>query len=99
MSSVKKFVSDTVIYGFTTIVSRMISFLMTPLYLRKFKDAAVYGVYSNLYASVSMLNAILAFGMETTYFRFLQKVDPQDRGRVFNNSFIEIGRASCRERV
>ena len=88
MSSVKKFVSDTVIYGFTTIVSRMISFLMTPLYLRKFKDAAVYGVYSNLYASVSMLNAILAFGMETTYFRFLQKVDHQDRGRVFNNSFI-----------
>ena len=88
MSSVKKFVSDTVIYGFTTIISRMISFLMTPIYLRKFKDAAVYGVYSNLYAWVSMWNAILAFGMETTYFRFLQKVDPDDRDRVFNNSFV-----------
>lgn len=88
MSSIKKFVSDTVIYGLTTIVSRMISFLMTPIYLRKFKDAAVYGVYSNLYAWVSMLNAILAFGMETTYFRFLQKVDPRDKDRVFNNSFV-----------
>src|SRR5690606_29607395 len=88
VSSVKKFVSDTVIYGFTTIISRMISFLMTPIYLRKFKDAAVYGVYSNLYAWVSMWNAILAFGMETTYFRFLQKVDPDDRDRVFNNSFV-----------
>ncbi|MFD2540511.1 MATE family efflux transporter [Sphingobacterium chuzhouense] len=88
MSSVKKFVSDTVIYGFTTIVSRMLSFLMTPIYLRKFKDAAVYGLYSNLYAWVSMLNAILAFGMETTYFRFLQKVDPKDKQRVFDNSFV-----------
>lgn len=76
------------IYGFTTIVSRMISFLMTPIYLRKFKDAAVYGVYSYLYSWVSMLNAILAFGMETTYFRFLQKVDPEDRAKVFNNSFF-----------
>lgn len=88
MSSVKKFVSDTVIYGFTTIVSRMISFLMTPIYLRTFRDAAVYGIYSNLYAWVSMLNAVLAFGMETTYFRFLQKVDPKDKQRVFNNSFV-----------
>lgn len=88
MSAIKKFVNDTVIYGFTTIVSRMIGFLMTPIYLRKFKDAAVYGVYSNLYACVSMLNAILAFGMETTYFRFLQKVDPRDKNRVFNNSFV-----------
>lgn len=88
MSSVKKFVSDTVIYGFSTIVSRMISFLMTPIYLRKFKDASVYGIYANLYAWVSMLNAVLAFGMETTYFRFLQRVDPRDKERVYNNSFV-----------
>ncbi|WP_031301292.1 MATE family efflux transporter [Sphingobacterium paucimobilis] len=88
MSSIKKFLSDTVIYGFTTIVSRMISFLMTPVYLRKFKDAAVYGVYSNFYAWVSMLNAILAFGMETTYFRYLQKQKEEDRDKIYNNSFI-----------
>ncbi|PRD51467.1 polysaccharide biosynthesis protein [Sphingobacterium gobiense] len=61
---------------------------MTPIYLRKFKDAAVYGVYSDLYAWVSMWNAILAFGMETTYFRFLQKVEPKHKERVSNNSFV-----------
>lgn len=88
MSSIKKFLSDTVIYGFTTIISRMISFLMTPIYLRKFKDAAVYGVYSNFYAWVSMLNAILAFGMETTYFRYLQKQKEEDRDKIYNNSFM-----------
>jgi O-antigen/teichoic acid export membrane protein len=88
VSSIKKFLSDTVIYGFTTIISRMISFLMTPIYLRKFKDAAVYGVYSNFYAWVSMLNAILAFGMETTYFRYLQKQKEEDKDKIYNNSFI-----------
>ncbi len=76
------------IYGFTTIISRMLSFLMTPIYLKKFKDAAVYGVYSNFYAWVSMLNALLAFGMETTFFRYLQKVEEQDKRKVYNNSFI-----------
>lgn len=90
MSSVKKFLSDTAIYGLTTIVSRMLGFLMTPLYLRKFKAAADYGVYSNFYAWVSMLNAILAFGMETTYFRFLQKVEKGDKEKVYNNSFLVI---------
>ncbi|PRD46450.1 polysaccharide biosynthesis protein [Sphingobacterium haloxyli] len=60
---------------------------MTPIYLQNFKDAAVYGVYSYLYNWVSMWNAVLAFGMETTYFRFLQKVDAKDKERVFNNSF------------
>lgn len=36
-----------------------------------------------------MLNAMLAFGMETTYFRYLQKHD-NDRAKVYNNSFIII---------
>lgn len=88
MSSIKKFLSDTVIYGMTTIISRMISFLMTPIYLRKFKDAGTYGVYTNFYAWVSMLNAILAFGMETTFFRYLQKQDREDSDKVYNNSFF-----------
>jgi len=35
-----------------------------------------------------MTNALLAFGMETTYFRYLQKVDKDDREKVFNNSFF-----------
>lgn len=88
MATVKKFLGDTVIYGFTTIVPRMLSFLMTPLYLRKFEGAAVYGVYTNFYAWVSMLNALLAFGMETTYFRYLEKVEAKDKSKVYNNSFV-----------
>jgi len=88
MSSVRKFVGDTAIYGLTTIVSRMIGFLMTPLYLRHFRDTGVYGIYSNFYAWVSMLNAVLAFGMETTYFRYLEKVEAKDKNKVYDNSFL-----------
>src|SRR5690606_22959215 len=67
---------------------RMLSFLMTPIYLSKFRDATVYGVYTTFYAWVSMLNALLAFGMETTFFRYLQKVEDGDKKKVYNNSFM-----------
>lgn len=86
MSVVKKFISDTAIYGLTTILSRMLSFLMTPLLTKKFATA-VYGVFTNLYAYASMINAILAFGMETTFFRYLQKVEG-NKQKVFDTSFF-----------
>lgn len=87
MSAIKKFLTDTVIYGFTTIVSRMMNFVLTPFFTKAFSKE-VYGVFTNMYAYASMINAILAFGMETTYFRYLHKVESKDRERVFNNSFV-----------
>ena len=42
-----------------------------------------------MYSWAAMLNAVLAFGMETTYFRYLQKHD-RDRAKVYNNSFTVI---------
>ncbi|QQS98273.1 polysaccharide biosynthesis C-terminal domain-containing protein [Sphingobacterium spiritivorum] len=77
------------IYGLSTIFSRLLYFIMTPLYVSKYPPAA-YGIFTNMYAWASMINAVLAFGMETTYFRYLQKVEEKDKQRVFNNSFIVI---------
>jgi len=86
VSVVKKFVSDTMIYGFSTILSRMLGFLMTPFFTARF-NTSIYGVFTNLFSYASMLNAIIAFGMETTFFRYLQKEDV-DKDRVFDNSFF-----------
>lgn len=87
MSAIKKFLSDTVIYGMTTIIARVLNFLLTPLFVKKF-EASIYGIFTNLYSYAAMINAVLAFGMETTYFRYLQKVEKEDKEKVFNSSFI-----------
>src|SRR3546814_12744433 len=71
-----------------TIVARLVSCLLTKLYVAKFSPS-VYGIFTNLYSWAAMLNAVLAFGMETTYFRYLQKHD-HDRAKVYNNSFTII---------
>lgn len=88
MSVLRKFAGQTAIYGLSTVVARLLNFVLTPLFVRKF-PAAVYGIFTNMYSWAAMLNAVLAFGMETTYFRYLQKYDG-DKARVFNNSFIVI---------
>jgi O-antigen/teichoic acid export membrane protein len=49
----------------------------------------VYGIFSVMYSWASMLNALLAFGMETTYFRYLNKYE-NDKQKVYNNTFFTV---------
>lgn len=42
-----------------------------------------------MFGWVSILNAVMSFGMETTYFRYLNKY-PDNKKRVYNNSFIAV---------
>lgn len=87
MSVVKRFLSDTLIYGLSTIVARLLNFVLTPLFVKKF-ETSVYGIFTNMYAWAAFINTFLAFGMETTYFRYLNKVDATEKPKVFNTTFI-----------
>lgn len=85
MSTAKKFAGQTAIYGLSTIISRMIYFVLTPIYTRALPVGG-NGVFTAMYANASIVNAILAFGMETTYFRYLQK-RADNKQQVYNNAF------------
>ena len=85
MSTVKKFAGQTAIYGLSTIISRMVYFVLTPIYTRNLPVSA-NGVFTAMYGNASIINAILAFGMETTYFRYLQKRS-DNKQQVYNNAF------------
>jgi O-antigen/teichoic acid export membrane protein len=88
LSTAKKFAGQTAVYGLSTIAGRVLSFFLTPVYTRAY-SAKVYGIFGNLYSYASMLNALLAFGMETTFFRYLNK-RPDDKQLVYNNTFGAI---------
>lgn len=59
--------------------------MLTPFYTRALSYGS-NGIFTALYGNASIVNAVLAFGMETTYFRYLQKRE-DDRQQVYNNSF------------
>jgi len=88
LSTAKKFAGQTAVYGLSTIAGRVLSFFLTPIYTRTY-STKVYGIFGNLYSYASMLNALLAFGMETTFFRYLNK-RPDDKQLVYNNTFGAI---------
>ena len=88
MSTAKKFAGQTAVYGLSTIASRVLTFFMTPVYTRAYLTAA-YGIITTMYSYVSMTNALLTFGMETTFFRYLNK-HSHDKQRVYNNAFASV---------
>lgn len=63
------------------------NFLLVPLYTTFFA-AADYGVISQLYALVAFLMVFLTFGMETSFFRFIQ--NKPDKQLVYQNSFLTV---------
>ena len=72
MSIAKKLASQTAIYGVSSIVGRVLTYLLVPIYTGAFA-AAEYGVVTGLYAYVSFLNVVFTYGMETTFFRFANR--------------------------
>ncbi|MRX76857.1 oligosaccharide flippase family protein [Pedobacter petrophilus] len=76
------------VYGISTIASRLLNFILTPIFTRSY-GAAALGVFTKMYAYASMTNAILAFGMETTFFRYLNKYEDK-KAQVYNNSFLIV---------
>jgi O-antigen/teichoic acid export membrane protein len=88
MSAIKRFLGQAAIYGVTTVVSRMFNFILTPFFTGVFQPG-VYSIFTKMYASASLVNAILAFGMESTFFRYLNKHEDKKQ-EVYNNSFLCI---------
>lgn len=69
MSLYKKLFKQTAIYGLATVLPRLLSFLLVPLYT-KFLPKAEYGEVSIIFSYLIFFNVILSYGMETAFFRF-----------------------------
>ncbi len=72
MNLLKKLAGETAIYGISSIVGRMLNYLLVPLYTTVFLDTE-YGVVTQLYAYVAFFNIVYTYGMETAFFRFATK--------------------------
>lgn len=69
MSLFKNLFKQTAIYGLATVVPRMLSFLLVGLYTKYLPDDE-YGDVNVIFSWIVLFNVILAYGMETSFFRF-----------------------------
>ena len=94
-TSLKKLLSDSVVYGLSSIVGRFLNYLLVPLYTYKIAAASGgYGVVTNIYAYTALLLVLLTFGMETTFFYFANKKEHDPR-RVFSTALSAVGTVSA----
>ncbi len=90
MSGFKNLFKQTFIYGLATVLPRMLSFLLVPLYTTKgvLSSVAEYGKVSIIFSWFVIFNVILAYGMETAFFRFFNK--EEDQNKVVGTSAIAL---------
>ncbi|MTI30213.1 lipopolysaccharide biosynthesis protein [Xanthovirga aplysinae] len=86
MNPLKKLAGQTAIYGVSSIVGRFLTYLLTP-FLTKIFISGEYGIVSQIYAYVAILNVVYTFGMETAYFRFSYKLKDE---RVYHQTLTAI---------
>lgn len=78
MSLYRKLFKQTAVYGLATVVPRMLSFFLVPLYT-DLLDEADYGVVTKLFAYMIFFNVVLSYGFETAYFRFVNRESDPER--------------------
>lgn len=84
----KQLAGQTVIYGLSTILARIINFLFVPIYTRLLTPES-YGVVTEFMAYIAVLQVVLVLGLETGCFRFANKegVEPH---KVYSNAFVTV---------
>uniref|UniRef100_A0ABW8XQB3 Oligosaccharide flippase family protein n=1 Tax=Flavobacterium plantiphilum TaxID=3163297 RepID=A0ABW8XQB3_9FLAO len=87
MGLYKNLFKQTAIYGLATVLPRMFSFLLVPLYTDLLPKAE-YGKVTIIFAWMIFFNVILAYGMETAFFRFYNK--EENKKTVIETSMVSI---------
>lgn len=87
MSLYKNLFKQTAIYGLATVFPRMISFFLVPLYTEMLPKEE-YGKVTVIFSYMIFFNVILAYGMETAFFRFYNR--ETDKQKVVQTAMVSI---------
>ena len=89
-SGIKSLAKDTAIYGMSSVGVRFLNWLLVYLHTRVLVSPGEYGVVTNIYNWTALLIVILTYGMETGFFRFINKKDEQEPMRVYATTLYSI---------
>ena len=80
---------ETAIYGVSSIVGKFLNWMLVPLYTYVLQQQSDYGIVTNLYAWTALLLVVLTYGMETGFFRFVNK-ESENPQTVYSTSLITL---------
>lgn len=94
MANLKSLAKDTAIYGISSIAGKFINYLLVPIQTAAWAaSGGQYGVVTNVYAYTALLLVILTYGMETTFFRYVNKSE-ENPTTVYSTTLLSVGATS-----
>jgi O-antigen/teichoic acid export membrane protein len=81
---------DTAIYGLSSIIGRFLNWMLVPMYTRVLENTGEYGIVTNLYGYTALFIVLLTYGMETGFFRFINKKEEQYPMRVYASALYSV---------
>jgi O-antigen/teichoic acid export membrane protein len=92
VNKIKALAGQVLVYGLGTMLPRLLNFaILTPYFTRIFTKGE-YGVITEFYAYIVVLQIVLTYGMETGFFRF--STDQERKGAVYSNILTIVGLTS-----
>ncbi|MGK0377512.1 MAG: O-antigen/teichoic acid export membrane protein, partial [Patiriisocius sp.] len=88
MSVFKKLFQQTFIYGLATVLPRALAIVLVPLYTNVMEPSE-FGVYATLMSYIILGNVVLSYGMETAFFRFINK-RPKEKKQVQSTALTTV---------
>ncbi len=86
---IKRLGTDTAIYGISTIVARLLNFILLPLYANILSPSE-FGIQANIYAYIAFFILFYVYGMESAYFRFASSKELGSEKENFSTPYISI---------
>lgn len=87
MSQLRALAGQTAIYGLSSIVGRLLNYLLVPLYTRIFSPGD-YGIVSEFYAYITFFMVVYSLGLETAFFHFSNKKLKQEN--IYGNAQLAL---------
>jgi len=88
VSVLKKLFKQTFIYGLATVLPRALAIFLVPLYTKVLAPSE-FGIYATLMSYIILGNVLLSYGMETAFFRFINK-HPKAKRNVQSTALTSI---------
>ena len=86
----KRLAGETAIYGVSSIVGKFLNWMLVPMYTRVLATESDFGIVTNLYAWTALLMVILTYGMDTGFFRFMNKKEIKLPMRVYATTLFSL---------
>ncbi|WP_062054987.1 lipopolysaccharide biosynthesis protein [Aquimarina longa] len=75
----QKLFKQTFIYGLSTVLPRMLSFILVIIHTKYLDGPVAFGKVSIIFVWIAIFNVLLSYGMETSFFRFLNLENHKDK--------------------